>query len=91
MIFFIAYEMVNEVSMGLRSHHAAGKIALGISYSRDIEERGFKHQVKLARQTNYSKDLNTQLKKLFKTCWRGQLVRQIYVACASWSQPCMNK
>ncbi|RJS62384.1 DNA polymerase [Bacillus sp. PK3_68] len=81
-IMIVIHEMVDEVAMRLRLHHvAAGKIALAISYSRDIEERGFTHQTQLPRQTNCTKDLNTQFEKLFKKYWRGQPIRQIYVGC----------
>ncbi|MGG6448270.1 hypothetical protein [Pseudobacillus badius] len=81
-ILIVIHEMVDEVAMRLRSHRvSAGKIALAISYSRDIEERGFKHQMQLPRHTNCTKDLNTQFEKLFKKHWRGQPVRQIFVVC----------
>ncbi|WP_182917199.1 hypothetical protein [Bacillus sp. PK3_68] len=39
-IMVVIHEMVDEVAMRLRLHHAAArKITLAISYSRDIEER----------------------------------------------------
>ncbi|MEK4031341.1 hypothetical protein MKZ02_22830 [Pseudobacillus sp. FSL P4-0506] len=75
-IMIVIHEIVDEVAMRLRLPHvAAGKVTL----AQDIEERGVKHQMQLSRQTNCTKDLNTQFEKLFKTYWRGQPIRQIYV------------
>lgn len=77
-IMIVIHEMVDEVAMRIRLHHvAAGKIALAISYSRDIEEKGFKPQIQFPRQTNCTKDLNPQFEKLFKKYWKGQPIRQI--------------
>ncbi|MFL0365605.1 hypothetical protein ACH0BF_21580 [Pseudobacillus sp. 179-B 2D1 NHS] len=57
-IIIVIHEMVHEVAMRLRLHHrAAGKIALAISYSQDIKERGFKHQTQAmekGREIKYS-------------------------------------
>ncbi|WP_083711306.1 Y-family DNA polymerase [Domibacillus epiphyticus] len=81
-IIVVIQEMVDEVAMRLRAHNsAASGIALGISYSKDIEERGFKHQMLLQRSTNSTKELAVSFIQLFKRYWRGQPVRQIHVVC----------
>ncbi|WP_095407480.1 DNA polymerase [Pseudobacillus wudalianchiensis] len=81
-IVLVIREMVDEVAMRLRANNvAAGKVALGLAYSRDIEEKGFKHQRLLHRGTNSTKELTVYFIQIFKCYWRGQWVRQIYVVC----------
>nr|WP_211272837.1 Y-family DNA polymerase [Domibacillus antri] len=82
-VVLVIQEMIDEVAMRLRRHQAAASgIALGISYSRDIEEKGFRHQMLLPRSTNSTKELAVYFMQLFKRYWRGQPVRQIQVTCS---------
>ncbi len=81
-ITIIIKEMVDEVSARLRKHGvAAAKIALTISYSRDIEERGFTKQMQLPKNTNHTMELTSHFIRIFRQHWQGQPVRQIYVSC----------
>ena len=81
-IMIVIREMVDEVAMRLRTHNlAAGRVALGLTYSRDIEEKGFKHQRLLHKSTNSTKELTVYFIQIFSCYWRGQPVRQIYVVC----------
>ncbi|WP_442853531.1 hypothetical protein [Bacillus sp. FJAT-27231] len=50
--------MVDGVVMRLRVNNvAAGKVALGLAYSKNIEEKGFKNQRLLHKRTNSTKKL----------------------------------
>ncbi|WP_410492947.1 hypothetical protein [Domibacillus sp. DTU_2020_1001157_1_SI_ALB_TIR_016] len=73
--------MTEDVAMRLRQHGAAG-IALDISYNRDIEDHGFKHQILLPRRTNKTAELCEHFVQLYKKYWDGQSVRQIHVVCS---------
>ncbi len=82
-IMIVIKEMTEDVAMRLRQHGAAAAgIALGISYSRDIEDRGFRHQIVLPRSTNKTAELCEHFVRLFKKYWDGQPVRQIHVVCS---------
>ncbi|WP_018395835.1 UV-damage repair protein uvrX [Bacillus sp. 37MA] len=81
-ITIVIKEMVDEVSSRLRKHGvAAAKIALTVSYSRDIEERGFNKQMQLPKNTNHTMELTRHFIQIFRQHWQGQPVRQIYVSC----------
>jgi DNA polymerase V len=81
-IIIVIKEMVDEVAMRLRRHRvAAHEIALGVSYSRDIGDRGFRHQMQLQRSTNSTQELAMHFIRLFKQYWHKQPVRQIHVVC----------
>lgn len=85
-LFIIIQEMVDEVAARLRKHHvSASKISLSISYTRDIEERGFAHQVQLDRCTNNTMELTSNFKRLFQKHWKGQPVRQVNISCGKLS------
>ncbi|MCP3764567.1 Y-family DNA polymerase [Domibacillus sp. A3M-37] len=82
-IIIVIKEMTEDVASRLRRHGvAASGIALGISYTQDIEDRGFKHQVLLPRSTNATAELAGHFTSLFKKYWMQQPVRQIHVVCS---------
>lgn len=85
-IFVVIREMVDEVATRLRTHKlAAGRVALGITFSHDIEEKGFKHQMLLPRDTNSTRELYIYFHHIFKKFWAGQPVRQIHIVCSKLS------
>lgn len=82
-IIIVIKEMTEDVASRLRRHGvAASGIALGISYTRDIEDRGFHHQVLLPRSTNSTAELSAHFVRLFQKHWMEQPVRQIHVVCS---------
>lgn len=82
-IIIVIKEMTEDVAMRLRQHGVSAEgIALGISYTRDIEDRGFRHQVLLPRSTNQTAELSSHFVRLFKKHWHGQPVRQIHIVCS---------
>lgn len=86
-IIIVIKEMTEDVANRLRKHGvAAAGIALGISYTRDIEDRGFRHQVLLPRATNTTAELAAHFVRLFKQHWNQQPVRQIHIVCSKLQQ-----
>lgn len=82
-IHIVIREMVDEVAMRLRAHKlTTARVALGITYTKDIEAKGFRCQMTLDRGTNGTREILTSFQLLFKKHWHGQPVRQIYISCS---------
>ncbi len=81
-IIVVIKEMTEDVAMRLRRQGAAASgVALAVLYSKDIEDKGFRHQTILPRSTNSTAELSKAFIRLFNSYWQGQPVRQLHITC----------